>query len=109
VGASWECRTRTHPTGAVSFLLVTAPFLERTTGFEPATPTLAIAWRSSHQHVDHPLVGDLTLSNDALEFPADPGQTMLVYTAESGSLSQEALDILASLDLGAHQGSGSTG
>jgi len=22
--------------------------LERTTGFEPATPTLAIAWRSSH-------------------------------------------------------------
>src|SRR5437588_12975195 len=27
---------------------VTGPILERTTGFEPATPTLAISWRMSH-------------------------------------------------------------
>jgi MmyB-like transcription regulator ligand binding domain len=43
-----------------------------------------------------PLVGDLTLNYDALELPADPGQTIVAYTAEPGSPAQQALDLLAS-------------
>jgi transcriptional regulator with XRE-family HTH domain len=44
----------------------------------------------------HPLVGDITLSYEAFELPADPGQTMLVYTAEPGSPPHDALNLLAS-------------
>ncbi len=51
-------------------------------------------YRSGVQPFHHPVVGDLTLSYDALELPADPGQTMLVYTAELGSPSLEALNLL---------------
>jgi hypothetical protein len=38
----------------------------------------------------------LELTYEALELPADPGLTMVTYTAEPGSASQEALDFLAS-------------
>ncbi len=44
----------------------------------------------------HPLVGDLTLTYESLHLPNDPGQRILVYTAEPGSKSQEALNLLAS-------------
>ena len=44
----------------------------------------------------HPVVGDLTLAYDALELPSDPGQMMLIYTAEPGSPSQGALNLLDS-------------
>lgn len=44
----------------------------------------------------HPLVGDVTLGYEALDLPADPGQRLNVYTAEPGSPSQHALDLLAS-------------
>jgi transcriptional regulator with XRE-family HTH domain len=44
----------------------------------------------------HPLVGDLSLTFEALELVADPGLTMTVYTAEPGSKSEEALNLLAS-------------
>jgi transcriptional regulator with XRE-family HTH domain len=44
----------------------------------------------------HPLVGELTLTYEAMELAADPGQRLLVYTAEPGSPSQHALDLLAS-------------
>jgi transcriptional regulator with XRE-family HTH domain len=44
----------------------------------------------------HPLVGELTLTFEALELVADPGLTMSVYTAEPGSKSEEALNLLAS-------------
>jgi hypothetical protein len=40
-------------------------FLERTTGFEPATPTLAIAWRMSHAS---PPVSAVSLSCAFLSF-----------------------------------------
>src|SRR5579862_505998 len=33
----------------------------------------------------HPIVGDLTLSYEALELPGDPGQRVLVYSAEPDS------------------------
>jgi transcriptional regulator with XRE-family HTH domain len=53
-------------------------------------------YRSGTQPFHHPLVGDLTLDYDALEIPADLGLTIVAYTAEAGSPSQQALDLLAS-------------
>jgi transcriptional regulator with XRE-family HTH domain len=53
-------------------------------------------YRSGSQPFHHPLVGDLTLDYDALELPADPGQTIIAYTAEPGSPAHQALDMLAS-------------
>jgi transcriptional regulator with XRE-family HTH domain len=44
----------------------------------------------------HPLVGDLTLAYESLHLPADPGQRILVYTAEPDSPSHHALSLLAS-------------
>jgi hypothetical protein len=52
--------------------------------------------RSGTKHFHHPVVGDLTLTYEALEPPADPGQSIFVYMAEPNSPSQEALDLLAS-------------
>jgi transcriptional regulator with XRE-family HTH domain len=52
--------------------------------------------RTGTKHFHHPLVGDLTLTYEALEPPGDPGQTIFVYIAEPNSPSQEALDLLAS-------------
>jgi transcriptional regulator with XRE-family HTH domain len=44
----------------------------------------------------HPVVGGLDLTFEAMELVADPGLTMFVYTAEPGSKSEEALNLLAS-------------
>jgi transcriptional regulator with XRE-family HTH domain len=44
----------------------------------------------------HPVVGDLSLTFETMELSADPGLTMFVYTAEVGSKSEEALNLLAS-------------
>jgi transcriptional regulator with XRE-family HTH domain len=44
----------------------------------------------------HPLVGELILTFESMELVADSGQTMFVYTAEPGSKSEQALDLLAS-------------
>lgn len=52
--------------------------------------------RTGVKTLHHPLVGDLTLSYEALELPGDGGQRILVYTAEPDSQSQEALNLLAS-------------
>jgi transcriptional regulator with XRE-family HTH domain len=45
---------------------------------------------------DHPLVGELELSYNRIEVAADPGLTIVTYTAEPGSRSEEALRLLAS-------------
>jgi transcriptional regulator with XRE-family HTH domain len=44
----------------------------------------------------HPVMGDLTVTYESMELAADPGLTMFVYTAEPGSTSEEALNVLAS-------------
>ncbi|MCW2832215.1 MAG: helix-turn-helix protein [Nocardioides sp.] len=44
----------------------------------------------------HPVVGDLDLPFESLPLPADPTQSLLVYTAERGSPSHDALHLLAS-------------
>ncbi|MEU5833856.1 helix-turn-helix transcriptional regulator [Streptomyces diacarni] len=43
----------------------------------------------------HPLVGDLTVEYETLTPPGDPDTTLYVYTAEPGSPSKRALDLLA--------------
>jgi MmyB-like transcription regulator ligand binding domain len=48
------------------------------------------------KHVHHPVVGDLTLTFEMMELRADTGLTILTYTAEPGSKSEEALNLLAS-------------
>jgi len=44
----------------------------------------------------HPIVGDLELPYEATPLAADPGQTLLMYTAETGSPTEDALRLLAS-------------
>jgi len=44
----------------------------------------------------HPVVGELTLAYEELAITAEPGQVLLVYTAEPGSPSAERLRLLAS-------------
>jgi transcriptional regulator with XRE-family HTH domain len=48
------------------------------------------------KRLHHPVVGDLELSYEVMELSADSGLTISVYSAEPGSRSQEALDLLAS-------------
>ncbi|MDY7101197.1 MAG: helix-turn-helix transcriptional regulator [Actinomycetota bacterium] len=52
--------------------------------------------RTGVKHFRHPLVGELTLGFESLDLSGDPGQKLLVYTAEPASPSQEALNLLAS-------------
>ncbi|GIF08208.1 helix-turn-helix transcriptional regulator [Actinoplanes siamensis] len=51
---------------------------------------------SGVKRLRHPLVGDLTLSYEALGLPADPGLRITVYSPEPGSPGRQALDLLAS-------------
>ena len=52
--------------------------------------------RTGVKRFHHPVVGDLTLDFESLDLPGDPGQTLLVYSAEPASPSRQALDLLAS-------------
>jgi transcriptional regulator with XRE-family HTH domain len=45
---------------------------------------------------NHPVVGELELSYNRIELPADPGLMIVAYTAEPGSRSAEAFSLLAS-------------
>ena len=51
-------------------------------------------YRSGVQPFRHPIAGELALDYDALEIPADPGLTILAYTAAPDSPAQQALDQL---------------
>jgi transcriptional regulator with XRE-family HTH domain len=48
------------------------------------------------KRLHHPIVGDLTLTFETMQLTADSGLTMAVYTAEPGSKSEQALNLLAS-------------
>ena len=52
--------------------------------------------RAGRKSLHHPIVGDLDLSFEALELPADPGLRINVYTADPGTPSEDALKVLAS-------------
>jgi transcriptional regulator with XRE-family HTH domain len=48
------------------------------------------------KHFHHPIVGDLDLAYDTLDLVGEPGVAMTIYTAEPGSPTQQALQLLAS-------------
>jgi hypothetical protein len=56
------------------------------------------------KRLHHPVVGDLELTYEAMELSADTGLTMFAYTAESGSKSEQALNLLASWSATSDQG-----
>jgi transcriptional regulator with XRE-family HTH domain len=51
--------------------------------------------RTGTKKLHHPVVGDLDLTYEAMELSADPGLTLLIYTAEAGSSTQDSLNLLA--------------
>ena len=63
-------------------------------------------WATHHVHlhtggtkkIHHPVVGRLELMYDSLQIAAAPGLTMLVYTAQPGTPTADALRLLASWD-----------
>ena len=48
--------------------------------------------RSGDKSFDHPVVGDITVTYEVMELPADPGQVLIALTAEPNSSSQDALN-----------------
>jgi hypothetical protein len=52
--------------------------------------------RTGLKHFHHPVVGDLHLSYEVLELPADPGLTLIAFSADAGSPDDDALRLLAS-------------
>ena len=51
---------------------------------------------SGTKRINHPIVGELTLSFNRLELAADQGLALFTYAAEPGSRSEEALKLLGS-------------
>ena len=60
--------------------------------------------RTGTKTFHHPVVGDLSLTYEMLDLSADSGLAVLTYTAEPGSKSAEALDLLASWTATIEQG-----
>ena len=52
--------------------------------------------RTGHKRLRHPVVGRLDLDFEAMEFPAHPGLTLLVYTAAAATPAADNLKLLAS-------------
>jgi transcriptional regulator with XRE-family HTH domain len=52
--------------------------------------------RTGTKRLRHPLVGELELAYEVMDVSADEGVTIAVYSADPGSRSAEALDLLAS-------------
>ncbi len=69
----------------------------RSERFSALWATHNVRWHTTGTKLfHHPVVGDLSLAYEGLELTADPGQTLITYTAEPGSTSQQALTFLAS-------------
>jgi MmyB-like transcription regulator ligand binding domain len=52
--------------------------------------------RTGLKHIHHPVVGDLHLSYEVMELPADPGLSLIAFSADAGSPDDDALRFLAS-------------
>jgi transcriptional regulator with XRE-family HTH domain len=65
--------------------------------FSTVWATHDVRWHTTGtKRFHHRVVGDLSLTYEGLALPADPGQTLITFTAEPGSPSQQALTFLAS-------------
>jgi len=72
--------------------MVTERLVSRHHGFFGACASTTPASRRFH----HPVVGELSLSFNRLDLPADHGVTIFTYAAAPGSRSEEALKLLGS-------------
>jgi len=52
--------------------------------------------RTGTKHIHHPLVGDVHLSYEVMDLPADDGLSLVVFTADAGSPSDSAIRLLGS-------------
>jgi hypothetical protein len=52
--------------------------------------------QTGSKRLHHPVVGELEISYETMTLDADEGLRLALYTAEPGSASQQALDLLAS-------------
>ena len=52
--------------------------------------------RTGLKHIRHPVVGELHLSYEVMELPADPGLALVAFSAEAGSPADDSLRFLAS-------------
>jgi hypothetical protein len=52
--------------------------------------------RTGLKHIQHPVAGELHLSYEVMQLPADPGLALVAFSAEAGSPSDDALRLLAS-------------
>jgi transcriptional regulator with XRE-family HTH domain len=59
--------------------------------------------RTGVKHLHHPVVGDLTLAYESMDLTADAGLRLNAYTAEPGTPSQDALQLLASWTATPHE------
>ncbi|MBP2409520.1 helix-turn-helix domain-containing protein [Brachybacterium fresconis] len=53
--------------------------------------------RAGLKRIHHPVVGDLELSYEAMDLPANPEWSLFAYTAEPGSATEERIRLLGSL------------
>jgi transcriptional regulator with XRE-family HTH domain len=69
----------------------------RSERFSALWATHNVRWHTTGtKHFRHAVVGDLSLPYEGLALTADPGLTLITYTAEPGSASKDALRFLAS-------------
>ena len=69
----------------------------RSERFSALWATHNVRWHTTGtKHFHHRVVGDLTLAYEGMGLAADPGQTLITFTAEPGSPSSQALQFLAS-------------
>jgi transcriptional regulator with XRE-family HTH domain len=69
----------------------------RSQQFSTLWATHDVRWHTTGtKRFHHQVVGDLSLTYEGLALAADPGQTLITFTAEPGSPSQQALTFLAS-------------
>ena len=52
--------------------------------------------RTGLKHIRHSVVGELHLSYEVMELPADPGLALVAFSAEASSPADDALKLLAS-------------
>jgi hypothetical protein len=69
----------------------------RSSRFSALWATHNVRWHTTGtKHYRHRIVGELALAYEGLALPADPGQTLITFTAEPGSEAHEALSFLTS-------------
>ena len=69
----------------------------RSQQFSTLWATHNVRWHTTGtKRFHHPVAGDFILTYEGLALTGDPGQTLITFTAEPGSPSQQALTFLAS-------------